>query len=98
MPVQRILSLKFPYLTGHLQLRFKRAVFQVFSLSRKWSHRIGSLGNPVTNLLEHVLYNDLPWHEGRWKTKFLRLDQEVASLYVIIADGQYRATSLGFET
>ncbi|XP_066030211.1 uncharacterized skeletal organic matrix protein 5-like [Pocillopora verrucosa] len=32
------------------------------------------------------------------KTRFLRLDREAASLYAIIADGQYRATSLGCET
>ena len=33
----------------------KSMIFQVFSLSQKWSHRIGSLGDGITNLLEHVL-------------------------------------------
>ena len=55
IPMQWMLSWKFPYLSGHLQLWFKSMVFQVFSLSQKWSHRIGSLGNRVTNLLEHIL-------------------------------------------
>ena len=33
----------------------KQLVFQIFSSSQKWSHRIGSLGDCVTNLLEHIL-------------------------------------------
>ena len=55
IPMYWIISWKFPYLAGHLQLWFKSVVFQVFSLSQKWSHRIGSLGDRVTNLLEHIL-------------------------------------------
>ena len=47
IPTQWILSWKFRYLTGHLQSQFKHVVFQVFSLSWKWSHKIGSLRDPV---------------------------------------------------
>ena len=71
IPMQKILSWKFRYLTGHLQLGFKSVVFQVFSLSLKWSHRIGLLGGHVTNLLKHFLHQDLPWHEAQWVNQVL---------------------------
>lgn len=56
---------------GHLQLGFKSVVFQVFSLSLKWSHGIGFLGGHVTNLLKHFLHQDLPWHEAQWVNQVL---------------------------
>ena len=43
------------------------------SVSQKWSHQIGSLGDPVSNLLKHFLHQDMPWHEGWWGNQVLAI-------------------------
>ena len=43
------------------------------SVSQKWSHQIGSLGDPVSNLLKHFLHQDMPWHEGWWGNQVLAM-------------------------
>ena len=43
------------------------------SVSQKWSHQIGSLGDPVSNLLKHFLHQDIPWHEGWWGNQALAI-------------------------
>nr|XP_058967456.1 uncharacterized protein LOC131793977 isoform X2 [Pocillopora verrucosa] len=47
-----------------MRLQRKPSVTFRSSVSQKWSHQIGSLGDPVSNLLKHFLHQDMPWHEG----------------------------------
>ena len=52
----------------------------------------------VTNLLEHTLLQDLPRMKIGRQLRFIVINRQANSLYSLIADGKYRATSLGRNT
>lgn len=93
--VNRFFLLFFVSFSANFSLRLQTMEQQDWLQPSRRKDWVGHTGDQVTHLLEHTLFQDLPWYEIGGQTNFLVIYKHANSLYSLIADGQYRSTSLG---